>query len=72
MAENDNYSLELPFSDITEKQEEKYKSLLFTDDDLYFENISAKETHGYTPLFLKNKGWKFKRKYSRDYWKNKA
>ena len=72
LEENSDYSNELPFADITQKENSKYKSLIFTDDDLYYENISPKETHAYTPLFLNLKKWKFTRKYSRDYWKNKT
>ena len=60
---------ELPFADLTLKQKEGYYEALFlTDDDLYFQSISAKDAHAYVPLSLKQKKWKFERVYSRTYW----
>lgn len=61
---------ELPFADITVKTGEKYESLILTDDDLYYEHISPKETFAYIPAGLKAKGWIFERIYSRNFWKN--
>jgi len=37
-----------------------------TDDDLYFEGISPKESHAYLPMNLRAKGWKFERIWSRN------
>ncbi len=76
-SESESLNPELPFADLTEKATDKdggtkYKSLIFTDDDLYYENISAKETHAYIPIFLQSKHWKFKRTYTRDWWKNRT
>jgi hypothetical protein len=47
-----------------------YESLILTDDDLYFEAISAKESHAYLPIQLKAKGWSFERIWSREWWRN--
>ena len=63
---------ELPFADITVKSGEKYEYLILTDDDLYYEHISPKETFAYIPAGLKAKGWTFERMYSRNFWKKKG
>ncbi len=62
------YCEELPFADITVKNGEKYYSLIFTDDDLYFNARNSKEAHAYKPQELKEKGWACKRLFSRAYW----
>lgn len=62
-----NTTTELPFADITLKNDDAtYKSLIFTDDDLYFNSLSGKHTHGYLPLLLRQKGWKFERRWTRN------
>ena len=64
---NSQYISELPFADLTVKSSnEKYESLILTDDDLYFEGISPKESHAYLPMNLRAKGWKFERIWSRN------
>ncbi len=64
---NNQYISELPFADLTVKAEDgKYESLILTDDDLYFEAISPKESHAYLPLNLRAKGWEFERFWSRN------
>jgi len=64
---NTQYISELPFADLTVKAENgKYESLILTDDDLYFEGISPKESHAYLPMNLRAKGWKFERIWSRN------
>lgn len=66
---NDNvlFINELPFADLTVKTEMgQYESLILTDDDLYYESLSPKETHAYLPINLRTKGWKFKRVWSRN------
>jgi hypothetical protein len=62
------YVEELPFADITVKNEGKYYSLILTDDHPYFHARNPKEMHAYKPLELKDKGWKYKRFFSREYW----
>ncbi|WP_031526327.1 AAA domain-containing protein [Dyadobacter crusticola] len=62
------YRKELPFGDLTIKEEGVYKGLVLTDDDLYHESKSSKEPHAYLPLLLRQKNWPFRRIYSREYW----
>lgn len=59
---------ELPFSDLTIKEEGVYKGLILTDDDLYHRSKSSKEPHAYLPLLLRQKNWPVRRVYSREYW----
>lgn len=66
-SRNAQYISELPFADLTVKAANgKYESLILTDDDLYFEAISPKESHAYLPMNLRAKGWKFERFWSRN------
>ena len=61
----------LPFADLLiEKDGDNF--LLLTDDDLYYNRFSVLETHGFMPLFFKQKHWSFKSVYSRNYWRNRA
>ncbi|GGD61318.1 ATPase AAA [Emticicia aquatilis] len=65
---NSQYISELPFADLTVKAATgKYDSLILTDDDLYFDGISPKESHAYLPMNLRAKGWKFERIWSRNF-----
>jgi superfamily I DNA and/or RNA helicase len=57
---------EFPFADLTVSKNGKYESLILTDDGIYFDSLSSKNTHGYLPLLLKQKGWKFERRWSRE------
>jgi hypothetical protein len=66
---NHLYIKELPFADITVKNSKNYESLILTDDDLYYEHLSPKETFAYIPAGLRAKGWKFERIFSRNFWK---
>ncbi len=67
-----SHSLEetLPFADLVVCRNDRYLGLLMTDDDLYYQSISVKDSHVYIPLILKNKGWKFLGVFSREYWMN--
>ncbi len=66
-SRNSQYISELPFADLTVKAPNgSYESLILTDDDLYFEGISPKESHAYLPMNLRAKGWKFERFWSRN------
>lgn len=66
--ESDRFTRELPFADLTVRNEEMYEGLVLTDDDLYYESVSAKEPHAYLPRNLSDKNWPFYRVYSREYW----
>jgi superfamily I DNA and/or RNA helicase len=61
---------ELPFSDLVEKNEDVFESLYLTDDNLFFQSLSAKEAHAYWPINFNKKAWKFQKFYSREFWKN--
>ena len=69
LKDNLQYVKELPFADLTLKNNENYESLILTDDDLYYEHLSPKETFAYIPAGLRAKGWKFERVFSRNFWK---
>lgn len=62
---------ELPFADLTVKNGNNYLGLLITDDDLYYQSISVKDLHVYTPFTLSKKNWNFKGLYSREFWHNR-
>lgn len=64
-------AFELPFADLTVKTYHRYKALVLTDDDLYFQSHSAKDMHAYTPMVMQQKNWKVLQIYSREYWANK-
>lgn len=68
VRQNPTFGKELPFGDITVKEEGAYKGLVLTDDDLYHYSKSSKEPHAYLPLLLRLKNWPFRRVYSREYW----
>lgn len=68
VRQNPMLGKELPFGDITVKEEGAYKGLVLTDDDLYHYSKSSKEPHAYLPLLLRLKNWPFRRVYSREYW----
>ena len=59
---------ELPFADLTVRQNGDYIGLLLTDDNLYHESVSIKEAHVYKPFTLSQKNWKFKGIFSREFW----
>jgi superfamily I DNA and/or RNA helicase len=67
---NINLSNELPFADLVEKNENGYGELKLTDDDLFYQSLSAKENHAYWPINFNKKGWVFTKSYSREYWKS--
>lgn len=67
-----NFTYELPFGDLSYKKENTYKGLLLTDDDVYQQSISVKDSYAYFPLLLQQKAWKFERVYSRNYWNNQS
>jgi len=66
-----SFSTELPFADITIKQDGYYLGLIITDDDLYYHSQSIKDLHVYTPFTLSAKKWKFRGAFSREFWNDK-
>ncbi len=67
-----NLTHELPFGDLSYKNDDLYKGLILTDDDIYQQSISVKDSYAYFPLLLQQKQWKFVRAYSRNFWNNKS
>lgn len=59
---------DMPFADLTVRDNEAIKGLVLTDDNSYYQSLSAKEYHGYLPLSLKQKKWPFSIVRSRNYW----
>jgi hypothetical protein len=58
----------LPFADLVVKKENQFYGLILTDDDLYYESISVKDSHALIPQLLEQKNWKHTMVYSRSYW----
>lgn len=59
---------DLNFADLTIKNREDFLGLIFTDDDTYFNSISAKEAHVYRHTLLNHKKWRFRQFFSREFW----
>lgn len=66
---NSHLTSQILGTDIAIKNGDKYESVILTDDDLYYESISAKASHAYLPLQLNEKSWPFKRLWSREWWR---
>ncbi|HLZ15493.1 MAG TPA: DEAD/DEAH box helicase, partial [Cyclobacteriaceae bacterium] len=60
-----------PFYDLTVQQERVFKAALFTDDNFYYESLSAKAPHALLPQLLKKKNWPNLRIYSRNFWSDR-
>ena len=64
----------LPYADLTLEEKEadpaRYVGLIHTDDDIYYQSTSAKEMHALRPYLYREKNWKFKYIYSRQFWNN--
>ncbi len=58
----------LPFADLTLSQNNNYRALLLTDDDIYYQSSSVKDFHAYLPLGLKEKKWPHLKIFSRQWW----
>ncbi|SDL62371.1 AAA domain-containing protein [Catalinimonas alkaloidigena] len=61
-------AMELPFADLTVKTFHRYCALIMTDDELYYQYLSAKEAHVYLPETFRAKHWNFRRIWSRNFW----
>lgn len=62
---------QLPQTDIEVSQNEKSIGVLLSDDENYYQAISAKEIHAYLPTILQQRNWPFHRLYSREWWLDK-
>ncbi len=57
-----------PFYDLAVQNQREFKGAIFTDDNFYFESLSAKAPHALLPQLLSKKNWPFRRVYSRNFW----
>jgi superfamily I DNA and/or RNA helicase len=60
----------LPFYDLTAKKNGLYVGAILSDDENYYQSLSAKAGHAQTPQLLERKNWPFLRVYSRNYWQD--
>jgi hypothetical protein len=60
-----------PYYDLTIQQGKLVKGAIFTDDNFYYEALSAKAPHALLPQLLKRKNWPNLRVYSRNYWNDR-
>jgi hypothetical protein len=60
----------LPFYDLTAQKDNQMVGALLTDDNFYYQSLSAKADHALTPQLLELKRWPFLRLYSRNYWQD--
>lgn len=67
---NFHFEEEVPFADLTVKEDSHYLGIVLTDDNPYKQSLTVKADHGYIPLALKNRNWKVSRIYSRQYWQD--
>ncbi|MGF1639056.1 MAG: AAA domain-containing protein [Cyclobacteriaceae bacterium] len=61
-------SEEMPFADITVKQKDNFTGLILTDDDLFYESISSKQSFVYVPKNLQKLNWRYRHVFSREWW----
>lgn len=79
LDENQNLkiSAQIPFADLAiyptswGSEDLTKLKLILTDDNLYYEALSIKESHVYLPRLFEKKGWDFKQIYSRNWWSNR-
>jgi DNA polymerase IIIc chi subunit len=60
----------LPFYDLTVEKQKHMLGALLTDDNFYYQSLSAKADHALAPHLLELKRWPFLRLYSRNYWQD--
>lgn len=74
LLKSDDFKLtkNLPFADLTLMKGKEYRGLIYTDDDLYFNTLSAKQAHAYQVSNLAEKKWPNVRFYSREYWMDRS
>ncbi|MBX7126009.1 MAG: DUF4011 domain-containing protein [Cyclobacteriaceae bacterium] len=57
-----------PMADLVQISDKMYRHVLLTDDDHYFQSLSAKFSHSLHPALLEARGWKNKMFFSRACW----
>jgi superfamily I DNA and/or RNA helicase len=61
----------MPYTDISVRQGDQYLGAVLTDDARYFQALSVKEVHAYTPSLLSQKNWRYHMVFSRNFWKDR-
>ena len=64
------FTEELPFADLSLKWRGKYKGVLMTDDNVFYESATVKDSFVYKPFLLESKEWKYRFVHSRNFWQN--
>ncbi len=68
ITSNQSFKKKLPFADLTITHKGAYKGLVMTDDELFHDNLSAKQSHAYQVFHLAEKKWPSIRLFSREFW----
>lgn len=63
-------SKKLPFADLALSKNDTFCKLFRTDDDLYFEQVSARQAHFDVPFRLQQRNWPYTTFYSRQLWQD--
>ncbi|WMJ72811.1 AAA domain-containing protein [Cytophagaceae bacterium ABcell3] len=63
---------DMPFADLSVKANNRYVGLLLTDDNIYHQALSVKDFHAYAHLSMKEKKWKVRKVFSRQFWDSKT
>lgn len=58
----------LPFAELTETTDNQYKKLILTDDNLFFQSLSAKDWFVYRPAAFARQDWPSEWQHSRNWW----
>ncbi|SFC74963.1 AAA domain-containing protein [Flexibacter flexilis DSM 6793] len=66
--QQDHLQAVLPFADLMETTENQYKSLVLTDDNLFYQSLSAKDWFVYRPAAFARQNWPFRWEHSRNWW----
>ncbi|MEJ8800871.1 AAA domain-containing protein [Pontibacter sp. H249] len=61
---------EVPFADLTLVENNNYKAVVLTDDDLYYSHHAVRHLHADVPQLLKQRHWPYVKVYSRQFWEN--
>ena len=69
-AENIELKPTLPYVDLTANQNGKYLGAILTDDGIYHQSVSVKDSHVYRHFILSQKNWSYVSFFSRQYWTN--
>lgn len=62
---------DMPFADLSVRENGDYLGLILTDDELYHQSISVKESHVYLPDTMTRKNWPYREFFSREFWHDK-